>query len=172
LRDASTGREAGLDAASDAWFDAGAAPVDAPTPMALALLGGTGALQVNDMVTGPSGEVYVVGVFDGELRAGSLSAAADVAGCFAARFEADGSVAWLADVTSRVAVCESVDLEGDQVALGVYTDVASTLTIQHADGRTTERSKFRAPSCSHAPANQSRSSRSMRAETISSATST
>ncbi len=137
LRDASTGREAGLDAASDAWFDAGAAPVDAPTPMALALLGGTGALQVNDMVTGPSGEVYVVGVFDGELRAGSLSAAADLAGCFAARFEADGSVAWLADVTSRVAVCESVDLEGDQVALGVYTDVASTLTIQYAGGRTT-----------------------------------
>lgn len=124
--------DASFDAASDTSFDAS---FDAFSPVLVGHLGGSGAVEVFDMVGGPSGETYVVGTFAGELAVGGITTTtADREGCFFARFEADGSVAWLADVISRYSVCESIDLDGDRVAVGVYTDVSSTLTIHHVDG--------------------------------------
>lgn len=109
---------------------------DASTiPSLVARLHGSGSVFVYDLAVGPEREVYVVGSYDGELRAGAITTATSLAGCFLARFDLDGRAAWLADVSSAVVACESVDVEGDRVAFGGYTAPDAMLKIQRADGR-------------------------------------
>lgn len=129
------------DSSLDTRVDASDAPLASDAPDAamgagvLSRLYGSGSVFVHDLAVGPEREVYVVGSYDGELRAGAITTSTSLAGCFLARFDLDGRAAWLADVSSAVVTCESVDVDGDRVAFGGYTAPEAALTIQHADGR-------------------------------------
>ena len=111
------------------------APDASTIPSLVARLHGSGSVFVYDLAVGPEREVYVVGSYDGELRAGAIATATSLAGCFLARFDLDGRAAWLADVSSAVVGCESVDVESDRVVFGGYTAPDAMLKIQRADGR-------------------------------------